>query len=178
MTTTPALFVVHAGSGTIINADECRLIRTTDPDQLEAGVASGAIGPRSGNPVPDPLTTLHFSPAAIREHYESIDAGEPSPNTTAVAGMDDETLRGIADTALGDDRIYETFHTILEAAVAEWVEDHGGDAEGQQRLVRLDDVAGAVRRTIAAQPHIHPSRVGGIVAEVIASLTGEPDPEH
>ena len=169
MTTTPALFVVHPGSGTIIAADECRLVRATDPDQLEAGVASGAIGPRSGHPVPDPLAVLDFSPAAIREHHESLDAGEPSPSTLAVAGMDDAALRGIADTALGDDRLYEAFHIILEAAVAGWVEARGGDAE-RQRLVRLDDVAGAVRRTIAAQPHIHPSRVGGIVAEVVAAL--------
>ena len=125
MSTTPTLYIVHPGTGTIIAADECVIVRSRDYDQLESDVGSGAIGPESGYTVPDPFFVLSFSPGAIREHYESYDSGEPPPTAAAVAALDDAALREIADHALIDDRLYIAFHEILDTAVEDFTDADG-----------------------------------------------------
>ena len=114
MTTTPALFVVHPGSGTIVAADECALVRTDDYDKLATDTAAGHVGPMSEQPIPDPGLIVSFEPEAIRGHYAEI-AGDPA--AVAAARLTDDELREIAERAMTDDRIWIAFRDVLDSAI-------------------------------------------------------------
>lgn len=60
-------------------------------------------------PVPDSSLAVWFTPQAIRSHFET-------PATEwhdVVANMSDEELRGIGDSCLSTDYIWEVFHQLL-----------------------------------------------------------------
>lgn len=58
-------------------------------------------------------SALSFHPQAIREHFHS----ETDPIGLWVAGASDAQLADVATNAILDDRLYETFHSVLADAV-------------------------------------------------------------
>lgn len=66
-----------------------------------------SLDPDCGGPVD--AGGMGFSPADIREHFEAIGA--------SVEDLSDEQLRSVAADALGDDRLSDTYHRVLDSAV-------------------------------------------------------------
>jgi hypothetical protein len=117
----PSVYIVHPGTKTVIAADECVIHIPDDPDTLIDGIENGSIDPLLGSrPVPHPDFVLSFEPDAIREHYEGLNPDEV-PAAPLVAGMDDAELLEVADRAMTDDRLYITFHDVVDDTLTDWI---------------------------------------------------------
>ena len=115
------LYVLHPGTGTVVAASECRLIRLTEQQAARYGDAAmdrwtAVLLERVAGPVDDPAEAVWFDVSAVRDHFDMRDPGRESG--PGVDGLTDEQVRGAARAALASDRLWEVYHEVLSAAVA------------------------------------------------------------
>ena len=122
--------VIHIGTGTIINADECVILDVERLDEHDTFLVDGddadivGVAERLGKPLNlTDLTyrnTVAFSPSSLRsEAEEAISQGFATDDDdiayltwTAEVATDDE-LSGVADYILNDDTMWNEYNTTV-----------------------------------------------------------------
>lgn len=94
--------------GTVDTSDEARMARPGLQYRIDLSTAAQAYVPDPTVPSPD--STMYFSAAAVRDHFE---ADEPDP----LAGLSDEDIAEIGRQACQDDVMWEAFHRSLYDAM-------------------------------------------------------------
>jgi len=103
-------YIIHRGTGTIIDADEAVIVTTPRNTEYDAD----AILASDGEPLPDDSLTVSFEPLAIRQHFEAVSEDGPDP----LAGLTDDDLRGVGSEAMASDVMWEAFGESLREALA------------------------------------------------------------
>jgi len=89
---------------------------------------------RDGDPYgPDDDAKVSFSPEAIRQHFEEMGA--------STADLSDEQLRSVAEDALGDYRLWDTYHRVLDSAIRREREGRTGDHVWARALPNYTEVS-------------------------------------
>ena len=122
--------VIHIGTGTIINAEECVILDVERLDEHDTFLVDGddadivGVAERLGKPLNlTDLTyrnTVAFSPSALRsEAEEALSQGVATDDDdiayltwTAEVATDDE-LSGVADYILNDDTMWNEYNTTV-----------------------------------------------------------------
>jgi len=87
-----------------------------DGSRIEAYSRNGELYEPADEAGPAGDAKVSFSPEAIREHFEGMGA--------STEDLSDEQLRGVAEDALDDDRLWDTYHRVLDAAIRRERERH------------------------------------------------------
>lgn len=121
--------IIHAGTGTIIPADECLVVTITDDLLDDHEIVERAE--EDGIPVRELLSsnTMSFSPLALREearelleggagYYEPSDTGEEAESIRwcAYIATDDE-LNEVGQWIMNDDDLWQTFRTSFTEGI-------------------------------------------------------------
>lgn len=144
--------IIHAGTGTIIPAEECLIVTLTD-DVLHDGDTGTELedheivelAEEHGFPLEDLLSsnTMSFSPLALREEAREmldsggyIDADDTSPEAEAVRwcayiATDDE-LNEVGQWIMNDDDLWQTYRTSFTEGIR-WGYGEHGNLKGDDR---------------------------------------------
>jgi hypothetical protein len=136
--------IIHAGTGTIIPADECLVVTITDDIYpLDHEIVERAE--EYGLPISELLSsnTMSFSPLALREEARELlggggyyDADDTSPEAEAVRwcayiATDDE-LNEVGQWIMNDDDLWQTYRTSFTEGIR-WGYGEHGNLKGDDR---------------------------------------------
>ena len=135
--------IIHAGTGTIIPADECLVVTITDDDDLLEDHEIVERAEEDGLPISELLSsnTMSFSPLALREearellggggYYEPDDTSEEAEaiRWCAYIATNDE-LNEIGHWIMNDDDLWQTYRTSFTEGIRWGHNRSKGDGRG------------------------------------------------
>jgi len=133
--------IIHAGTGTIIPADECLVVTITDDLLEDHEIVERAE--EDGLPISELLSsnTMSFSPLALREearellggggYYEPDDTSEEAEaiRWSAYIATDDE-LNEVGHWIMNDDDLWQTYRTSFTEGIRWGHSRSKGDTRG------------------------------------------------
>ena len=135
--------IIHAGTGTIIPADECLVVTMTDDDDLLEDHEIVERAEEDGLPISELLSssTMSFSPLALREEARELlgDTGYYNPDDTsdeaeairwsAYIATNDE-LNEVGHWIMNDDDLWQTYRTSFTEGIRWGHSRSKGDTRG------------------------------------------------
>ena len=124
-----ARYIVHPGTGTILDADECRYVEL-DPEK--ESLDDENVLSKHGYTIDAPFSVISFSGAAVDEHYR-----EHEDKSHLATGFTPEDFAAAGEWAYNSPAIWDSFYAALDYGVSQVRREKeasdagdGGDSRG------------------------------------------------
>ena len=104
--TDTSMLIVHPGTGTVLNASECRLVT----NQTIPLTGDDLLNPVAGHAIDDPMSAIWFTAPAVRDYF--AERGED------LSDLSDEQVSDVGESALMNDVMWDAFGEAMEAGLA------------------------------------------------------------
>lgn len=101
-----ARFIIHPGTGTILDADECQYVEADESLDEETVLA------KRGYPIESPFINISFSAEAVAEHYR-----EHEDKSYLVEGFTAEDYAAVGEWAYDSPLMWDRFYDALDYGV-------------------------------------------------------------
>ena len=104
-----ARFIIHPGTGTILDADECKYVEL---DPQKESLDDENVLSKHGYPIESPFINISFSAEAVAEHYR-----EHQDKSFLVDGFTPEDYAAAGEWAYDSPLMWDRFYDALDYGV-------------------------------------------------------------